>query len=334
MSHKIYRISISMAILLFFLVLSILFLTIGIKVNNNKIILHSYIATKNADYQVLLKENNFYEDQVLASGKNYASKSIDKYLLNFEYDFQSDKIKSINYRYNITAQLMGTVSNNNEQEKEIWTKNYILIEDKQNKITQNGFKVKENVDINYDTYNNLAREYENNYDISITSKLKVRFNIYYDIEYENKYIDKGEDYIELDISLTNSVSNVENNYEEITKKENYATNKNYIYYVISGITATIAVVLIIIYKNKRTPEEVYKSKIKNILKSYSELIVTVSNEPNVENYTVMKINSLEDIIDLAEQNKINIIHYESIKDKENRFYVFVDKFVYIYQVSI
>ena len=85
--------------------------------------------------------------------------------------------------------------------------------------------------------------------------------------------------------------------------------------------------------NKKSPEEKYNRKIKYILKNYSELIVTVSNEPNIENYTVMNINAFEDLIDLAEQNKINIIHYESIKDKKNKFYVFVDKFVYIYLVA-
>ena len=314
------------------LILTILFLVLGVMTKNTKTPLYKYIANKKGDYQVLLKENNFYENTTLPSGKYYASKSIDKYMLNFEYDFQSDKIKSIKYRYNIKAQIEGTVSNNTEQEKEIWTKDYILIEDKENTITEKDFNVKENVDINYDTYNNLAREYENNYDISITAKLKVRFNIFYDIEYENKETEKVEDYIELDIALTNSVSNVENNYEKVTQREIYSTNKEYIYYVISGISAIIAVALIVIYKNKRTPEEIYKSKIKYILKSYSELIVTVVNEPNVENYTVMEIKTLEDIIDLAEQNNINIIHYETIKDKQNRFYVFVDRFVYMYQV--
>ena len=253
--------SVIIGIVICFIVFSILFLILGIKINNTKTQLHKYTASKNGDYQVLLKENNFYETTTLASGQYYASKSIDKYLLNYEYEFQSDKIESIKYNYNITAQIVGTVPNNNEQEKEIWTRKYNLVEDKKDEITQNNFKIKENIEINYDTYNNLAREYENNYDISITAKLKVRLDINYEIKYENKDIEKVEDYIELDIALTNSVSNVENNYEKITQKEINTTNEDYVCYGISGILAIISVVITIIIKNKRTPEEKYNKKL-------------------------------------------------------------------------
>ena len=314
------------------LVSTVFFIVMGIKSNKDEILLYSYTSSKKGDYQVLLKENDFYEEPILESGKYYASKSIDKYLLKFEYNFNSEKIENIDYRYNITAQLVGNVSNN-EQGKEVWTKNYILLEDKKAEIKQNKFKVNENIDINYDSYNNLARDYEDSYEISIDAILKVKFNIYYDIKFENSDIKNAEDYIELDIALTNSVSNVEKKFDEETKKEIFKENKNCIniYYVISVITGIISIVLII---NKKSPEEKYKRKIKYILKNYGELIVTVSNEPNIKNYTIMNINTFEDLIDLAEQSKTNIIHYEVIKEKQNKFYVFVDKFVYIYEVSI
>ena len=319
--------------------LSVFFLGVGIK-KDKKEPLYSYVATKEADYQVLLKENNFYDEKKLPSDKYYASKSIDKYLIKFEYDFKSKNIEEIEYRYNVTAQLVGKVSNN-EQEKEIWTKNYKLIEDKKNEVNEHEFQIFENVDIDYDSYNNLAREYEENYGIAIDAVLKVKFNILYDIKIQDK--NRGEvekninredrgDTIELDIALTNSVSNVERNYEKETKKEEYSKNDAKMYYLISGVNIIIAVVIIIISKRKKTPEEKYKRKIKHIMKNYSELMVTVSNEPIVENYIVMKINKLEDLVDLAEQNRTNVIHYEKIKNEQNKFYVYVDKFVYVYQV--
>ena len=319
--------------------ISAFFLGVGIKTDKQEA-LYSYVATKEADYQVLLKENNFYDENILPSDKYYASKSIDKYLLKFEYDFKTKNIEEIEYKYNITAQLVGKVSNN-EQEKEIWTKDYILLEEKKNKINEQEFQIKENVDINYDFYNNLAREYEENYGIAIDAVLKVKFNILYDIKIQDK--NRGEvakninredrgDTIELDIVLTNSVSNVEKNYEKVSKKEEYLKNNADIYYVISIVNIIIALVIIVINRKKKTPEEKYKRKIKYIMKNYSELIVTVSNEPNVENYNVMKIDMLEDLIDLAEQNRTNVIHYEKIKDKQNKFYVYVDKFVYVYQM--
>ena len=328
------------------IILTILLLSLGVMKNNEETPLYSYVANKKGDYQVLLKENNIYQEQVLESGKYYASKSIDKYMLNFEYNFkvegregtkeeikvaeQKEKIEDIDYKYNITAQIEGTVPNSDDEKKEIWTRNYILVEDVTNKTTQDNFTVKENVDIKYDDYNDLVREYENKYGISIEAKLKVKFNIYYEIKFENKDVENVEDYIELDISLTDSVSNVEKNYEEITQKDIFSTNKKNIYYLISTITGVMAILLMIINKNKQTPEREYNRKINNILKNYGELIVTVSNKPNTEDYIVMNIKKLEDLIDLAEQNKTNIIHYEAVKDKNNAFYVYIDRLVYVY----
>ena len=328
------------------IILTILLLSLGVMKNNEETPLYSYVANKKGDYQVLLKENNIYQEQVLESGKYYASKSIDKYMLNFEYNFkvegregtkeeikvaeQKEKIEDIDYKYNITAQIEGTVPNSDDEKKEIWTRNYILVEDVTNKTTQDNFTVKENVDIKYDDYNDLVREYENKYGISIEANLKVKFNIYYEIKFENKDVENVEDYIELDISLTDSVSNVEKNYEEITQKDIFSTNKKNIYYLISTITGVMAILLMIINKNKQTPEREYNRKINNILKNYGELIVTVSNKPNTEDYIVMNIKKLEDLIDLAEQNKTNIIHYEAVKDKNNAFYVYIDRLVYVY----
>lgn len=286
------------------------------------------------DYQVLLKDNNFYENKILLSDGYYVATGIDKYLLEFKYNLNSKKTKNIKCKYNITAQIVGTVANNNEQEKEIWTKNYVLLDNK-NIDVQDNLSIVENVDINYDDYNNIVQEYEDNYGISINAILKVKFNILYNIEFdnkENKSINDVEDYIELDIVLNNSISSVEKNYENMTKKEVFPISKKNVnvYYICSGIFGFFAIILIIIViRKKRTPEEVYNKKVDYILKNYDELIVTVSNRPNIENYDVMELNNFDDLIDLAEQNKTNIIHFEEIKDKQNNFYVFVDKFVYV-----
>ncbi len=301
--------------------------------------LYDYTINRNADYQVLLKENNFYENKTIPSDRSYVSKGIDKYLLEFKYNLSSTNNKNIKCKYNITAQIVGTVSSNNEQEKEIWTKNYVLLDDKSTDI-QDNLSIVENVDIKYDDYNNIVQEYEDNYGISINAILKIKFNILYNVEFdnkENKSINDVEDCIELDIVLNNSISSVEKNYEEITKKEVFPINKNdvNVYYICSGAFGIVAMILIILVTRKRrNPEEIYNKRVDYILKNYDELIVTVSNEPNIDNYNVMKITNFDDLIDLAEQNKINIIHYEKIKDKQNNFYVFVDKFVYVYVLLI
>ena len=47
----------------------------------------------------------------------------------------------------------------------------------------------------------------------------------------------------------------------------------------------------------------------------------------------MNIEKLEDLIDLAEQNEKNIIHYEFKKENKSKLYVIVDEYVYVYEVK-
>ena len=47
----------------------------------------------------------------------------------------------------------------------------------------------------------------------------------------------------------------------------------------------------------------------------------------------MNISVLDDLIDVAEQNQSNVIHYEIVKNERSNLYVIVGNFVYIYVVT-
>ena len=73
--------------------------------------------------------------------------------------------------------------------------------------------------------------------------------------------------------------------------------------------------------------------IRNIIKYYRNLIVTVTNEPNINSMHIMNIAKLEDLIDVAEQNNKNIILYEVQENRQSNLYVIVDNYAYIYVVT-
>ena len=47
----------------------------------------------------------------------------------------------------------------------------------------------------------------------------------------------------------------------------------------------------------------------------------------------MKLNSIEDLIDVAEQNNSNIIRYEVLENEKSELYVIINKYVYMYIVT-
>ncbi len=296
--------------------------------------IYTYTANKNDSYEVSLKENDFYIEKTLPQERYYASKSIKSFNINFKYDFKANEEANIEYNYNIVASLVGTVNDENE-DKEIWTRDFNINDEVNNKGYIKEFSINENVTIDYDKYNDLARLYETTYNVKIDAVLKVRLNVYYSIENET-----AEDYIELDIPLTNTVTEAKRNYEETTFKNIFDESSNnikrIILYVLGGLFILSAIAITVIYiirKMNKNPKEMYEYNIKHILKYYSDLIVTVTNEPNLENLKLMKLEVLDDLIDVAEQNEKHIIHYKIPEVEKSNLYVIVNEYVYIYVVD-
>ena len=335
---------ITIFILIFTIIGSFVFLKLGLDSQKGIRPDYSYSVQKSSPYEVLLLPNDFYEEDVLPSNCYYASKSIDFFIINFKYNFKGSRQTNLEYTYSITADLIGTVDVGDGLKREVWTRNYILQENITNPINNaKEFLVDKNIKIDYKNYNNLARAYEKQYGITIETNLKIHFNIDYliDLTSLNLSKEKIEDNIELNIPITNNITNVNEDYQKEITKDFFSNNeklnvKKSIFYVLSGVFllgAIFVVIIRIILKNKSTPEEVYNHNIKRILKYCKDLIVTVSNEPNLSNLEVMSITVLDDLIDVAEQNQSNIIHYEVEKNEKSNLYVIVGNYVYIYVVT-
>ena len=325
------------------ILLGIIFLKMGLSYKKQSKPIYSYEAKKSDNYEVVLKPNEFYTTDSLPKDLYYASKSIDKLALEFKYDFNGSKETDISYNYNIKANMVATVENSNNQGKEVWNREFKILDNIASNTNKNEFSINEKANIDYGYYNDLARSYEKEYGIKINAILKVYFNVSYNINLQG--LDEASkavnDYIELDIPINNTVTNVEEKYQNITSEEfmqqfpeKIPTNK-VVYYILSSVFIVGAVTLFIIMKkfSKKTPKEIYKSNMKHLLRYYKELIITISNEPNFNDLKLMKLNSIDDLIDVAEQNNSNIIHYEVIENEKSELYVIIDEYVYKYTIT-
>ena len=321
------------------------FIKLGMDFDKNLTPLYSYTVEKSDYYEVLLNPNTFYTTKTLPSGRYYASKSVNAFAINFLYHFQGKNNTNLEYHYNITADLVGTVDTSDHQGKEVWNRTFTLLDNQNNRLENiDEFSVDESMNIDYEYYNNLVRSYETTYGISIDSVLKIHFNISYQINATNVEMntENVDDYIELDIPITNTVTEASENYEnamtrDILPEIDSIKNARTFYYILAGalILGAVSTIVITIRKNTKvkTPEEMYEHNMNRILKYYGDLIVAVTNEPNIENLKIMNITTLSDLIDVAEQNKTNIIYFETIQNKESNLYVIVGNYVYIYIVT-
>ncbi len=334
-------------IIVIIIILSILGITLikyGLQSGNTIIPIYSYTAQKTDNYNVLLKPNTFYETETLPAGGYYASKSIYTYNINLMYDFKSSQKANIEYNYTITANLVGTAIDNDNKNKEVWNRTFI-IKDNTNSIQENidSFSINEPVNIDYDYYNNVARSYEKAYGITINAILKIRFNISYSISADvlGSDVENVEDYIELDIPITSTISEVQKNYENVTSKDitlpmenTRLPQKTSLAIGISLIIVALVTMMITINKKMKSPEIMYNHKLKHIFKYYRDLIVTVSDKPTFSSLQIMNVSIIDDLIDVAEQTQNNIIYYKTPNKKQSNFYVIVDNYVYVYTLSV
>ena len=304
-------------------------------VQDKNSLIYSYNIKKETPYKVFLSKNDFYDKDVLESGLYYLENSIDKYHINFKYSFKGNKNGIVNYHYQITSILIGTI-NDNQEDKKIWEKSFLL-KDKSFKVNNNSFTINELVEINYNYYKELVEDYEKNYGIIIDASLHLKLDVDANIKIKNFVKDlKIKDTEELIITLDN-ISYIDENYEpNINKDIEEEKDKNF-----SNINYFLGSILIIIslisnyfsIKEKDIKEKKYQRKVNFILKNYHNLIVTVQEKPNLKNLISFKLNSLEDLVNVAYQNNTNIIFCEIIPNRKSNLYVIVNNYLYLYSIN-
>ena len=92
--HKIYlsfgnRLVLNIVLLLVFVCLFICSFTLAFKITKKEYI--NIKENSNIDYKIVLKDNNFYEDNYLDQGMVYVASSIDKINVDYAYNFYVDK---------------------------------------------------------------------------------------------------------------------------------------------------------------------------------------------------------------------------------------------------
>ncbi len=323
---------------IFVIILGIIFTKIGFNYSKD-LISYSYEVQKSGDYEIVLNPNDFYDTKVLPANRYYASKSINSIIINFKYKFEGNKNTNLKYNYNITAELLGNASTNDDLNKEVWSKKYIFLDNKEKSITnQNSFLISELTNIDYQYYRSLVQSYEEKYEIAIDAVLKVRLNVFLDTDSILLSKEESEDYIELLIPINNTVTKVTANYIDTISKDIYTKNETIpveeiICFIIGGTCIFIPLILLVInLKNfKKSEKEKYEERINRILKSYNDIIITVTTKPQLSDLKTIKLEDINDLIDIAECNQCNIIYYNSNDKRE--FYVIIDRIVYVYSVK-
>ena len=292
------------------------------------------------DYRVYLKENEFYTENFLPKGKSYITSLIDYIDVNYSYIFNIDDLANINFEYKVIGDL---IIENNTNKKELFSKEYEIMEVKNNKINgTNELAINEKFQIDYSKYNTLANEFRSSYGVDTNSYLKVYLNVKKDSTNDSIYslhdnnnineivIPLSEKAIEINIDSTNNKTT-----NQVSLNSN--SNINYINIILAALSLLCSIyfirVIIKSFKKMKRRRSEYDRYVNKILKEYDRLVVEIKTLIDFRKYNIIKVDSFTELLDVRDNLKIPINYYCYIKHIKGIFYVKADSDIYALFIS-
>lgn len=330
-----------------FIGISLILLGVGMYISiqsfqeEGKEVITGYSEKGKADYTVYLKDNTFYEKKFLPSGMQYVASLINTINTNFNYEIHTTNNLKYNYKYKVIGRL--EILDQEETEKILYQKDYELKEETVNQIESNNIVINEDIDIDYDEFNNYVNAYKREYGLSVESRLKVI--MYIDVDGEkSKDVEKLNKKSELQITipLSEQTINIPIDTENIKNSGNLVALTNFsvesiVNLIIGSVLIVIGIIILSVavrkYKDYKK-DNIYTLTIKKILNEYDELIVNGNYTINEKKYNnIVYPEKFEEMVDASINLKTPILYYEAIKGEKSFFIIVKDDTLYKYRIT-
>lgn len=286
----------------------------------------AYSENGKADYTVYLKENSYYNTKYLNSGMQYVASLINTINADFKYELHSDKNINFDYKYKIIGTLQ--IFNKTDPSKVLYTKDNVLLDEVKNSSASNNLVINENVNIDYEEYNNYVNSYKREYGLTVDSRLIITMNIDVDGEYSDdvEKIDKSNK-LQITVPLSEQTLDITIDTANIDNSSNLSS-KNGSRIDFSKMLLGIVLVFIsgiCFIGSKKIYEKykignIYTITLNKILKDYDQLIVNGTVSIKEDKYTnIVYPESFEEMVDASINLQIPILYYDVIPGEKSFF---------------
>ena len=312
-------------------IISILFLIISI-IGYKNVKKDNYIITENSNvnYQVCLKDNNYYTEKCINEDGEYISSVTDTIQIDFSYNAEFQKVDKKDYQYYIKSLLFIKTADQNE--KELYHKETRLTDIQDIKLNGRLLNIAKTVEIPYIEYDQYAQKYKN--DFALASKSYVEVSL---VLIEENYEKEAATLI---IPLNQKTYHINKRIMK-DQKTLYRVKTNPLFIMIFVILIIIAYIMIwksferlcksmwdnIIKKSK------YQRELDRILRRNDRDIVTLKDNIIIKNTEVeYEVQSFKELLDAKEAVGEPIL-YRKISNKESVFIIQDDNKTYKYTIK-
>lgn len=325
------------------LALSFCFVSSSLNINvvQNKPIF-TYNESSNVDYNVSLKKNDYFDEDILPSGEQYITSIIDKVHIDYNYDFSATDQFVGTYSYRIYAKVSADYNVDPNTAKQVWSKEYDLVKKQEKKVDDKAtFAIDEQVDVNYDTYNKIINDFKRDYMLAVNAKVDVIMDVNFNITYKDRKV-KDSASLVTSIPLSEQTIEISEDYKandqgDITQSS-VIKRFNNVFVFILGIVFAILGIIILIKQWKKIIEEdkkqsQYIKKLKKYLHDYGDIIATSKEVPKTKGLNVIEVVKFEDMVNAQDDLRVPIIFCETKKNQEGKFFLISQDCIYCYTLS-
>ena len=328
------KLGVSSALLI---IIAIVLILIYFKTSKNEY--NNYSEKAKVNYNVELKENDYYPEGYDFENNTLIATLINNFDINFNYTLNLEREQEYTYNYKIIAR---TMVQNEADNTSIYETTEELVNKEEQTSNSKNLNILENVEINYDTYNDKINKFVNLYGLTDSNSMLV-LEMYVNVinKYDGTQINKEDNVMTLTIPLTTKTvdisigQNVIQDEGKILSKKSEYSEENLKYLLILGIIVGIAGILVFIKFIKylfetRSAETMYDQQLKMILFNYKNYIQQTNNKINEKDYKVIKINTFNEMIGLRDTIQSPILMYTVENERKTYFMIINDGLLYTY----
>ena len=287
----------------------------------------------NLDYQVYLKENEYFNLPYLNSGNLYITSMIDHIKLNLDYKFRADKKFDYHYQYRVVATLSSTKEEKN-MKRIVWSKSYILKTNQQvEKKNSDSFELSDTITIPFSAYLEQIKKLTQNY--KLDSNLDV--SIYLDVLGKDSI--SSNEMIRLEAPMSQDTVMITTDYAKertipVTETKEIKKDENKFLFFFScvafGGAITVLTSSVLEFVNRSKDQFSYAKEKKKILNKYDSIIVNAKKLPSITKKEMIEVTSMEELIDAYEELHTPIIYIEIVPGSVSWFLIINNKQVWRY----
>jgi len=303
-----------------------------------------YTEGGSIDYDVYLKENDFYDSPFLEKNQSYVASLIDKIITNFNYEIDMDA-DDVNYRYSYTIKSRLEIVDDSS-DVAIFNPEYELIS-VQNKSQNSSSRltINEIVVLNYDDYNDLATRFLETYDLNATTSnivLTLNVDVLSDCTaFSGSNVDTYSSELRIplttktvNIKMTSSVPDAEAKMIACSRgvgSEVFKTTA-----IVLGVVDALLILLLVAFIYfTRTADITYTARVKKILSQYKSYIQKIKNLFETQGYQVILIETFDELLEIRDTIQAPILMFENEDKTCAKFMIPTDsKLLYLYEIKI